>query len=221
MLSEEAARAQSDSICWTQHLLIGLAEEGTNDAALCLKNRGISAANIRAKAFELFPLQERDSHQQLSTRVTKSEHVKQVLIRASEFANKVINAEHLMLGLLQAPDTPDDKTFNSTVILRAMGVDIEIFKEDLKDFQRTAPQPSLAAELEQVRKQTLIAEPTFSQTADRKDSKAMKSGTGWGPIEELAYVVYKQWRQLIQLATFSQQATPFKTRNISWTPKPR
>ena len=177
-LAEAAARAQSDTTVWTQHVLIGLVEEATSDAAFCLKNRGITAARVKAKAFEMYPLLESAADLEPTTRMIKSEYVKQALIRAGELADKVINAEHLMLGLLQPADTPEDKIFNSTVILKELRVDIEIFREELNDFQRTAPKPSPVSDIAPATKQTLVAEPDcLAESAYSQPMKSEKTTT--------------------------------------------
>ena len=118
-LADTVARQQGSQFLDTYHVLIGIAEEKENVAAICLRMKGLEPETLKAKAFEMFPVENdpvKNSH-----RIIKNEDLKLAFQQSSSLASKVVNAEWLAQGLLQAP--ANSKTaFKSTELLKALDV---------------------------------------------------------------------------------------------------
>lgn len=104
LLAQEQAKAlHSDSVN-TEHLLLGLTEEGEGIAAKALESLGILSEELRAKVVELFP-----PHNTGTDDPQFSQKSNQVLDRALREALKLgqsyIGTEHLLLALIREGDT--------------------------------------------------------------------------------------------------------------------
>jgi ATP-dependent Clp protease ATP-binding subunit ClpC len=97
---KEARRLQHECIS-TEHILLGLIQEGTGVAATALKQREVKAERIRAEVEKLTP---GPAHLTLG-KVPIAQDVKKVLESASkeavDFGDKHIGTEHLLLGILR------------------------------------------------------------------------------------------------------------------------
>ena len=123
----------------TEHLLIGIANEYGCDAAFCLRSAGVDVSTLTSTAMRMFPTSEPYPPTRIVMGAIAEQAIQLAEKVARNFGHKFVNAEHLMLGLLenfvenQSDDesNEDDIVFNSTKVLDSLGVDIPSFKEEL------------------------------------------------------------------------------------------
>ena len=103
LLAQEEAKALNSEWVNTEHLLLGLTEEGEGIAAIALQSLGISTEDLRTKVIEYFP-----SHDTGTDDPQLSRKLKLILDRALREAlnlgNTYIGTEHLLLALIHEGD---------------------------------------------------------------------------------------------------------------------
>ena len=124
----------------TEHLLIGIANEYGCDAAFCLRSAGVDVSTLTATAMRMFPSNETHPPTRISMGPVAEQAIKLAEKVARGLEHKFVNAEHLMLGLLENVDeesakkNADDQdaiVFNSTKVLESLNINIPSFKEEL------------------------------------------------------------------------------------------
>ncbi len=123
---DEALRLRNDYI-GTEHILLGLAAEGSGVGAQALKNLGMELRKVRA---EVERLVEQGTSTVSGSRLPFTPRAKRVLEQSLEEARTLghdyIGTEHLLLGLIRERDGP------AAHVLHCLGVDLEAARSQVR-----------------------------------------------------------------------------------------
>jgi len=101
-LSQQIAREMNLDYVGSEHVLLGILEEGTGAGALLLKEAGLTRTRIRQELDELSAQQMEETW--VAGRLPGTPHFLNVIAKAIEQARKLghnyVGTEHLLLGLL-------------------------------------------------------------------------------------------------------------------------
>ena len=101
-LSQQIAREMNQDYVGSEHVLLGILEEGTGAGALLLKEAGLTRTRIRQELEELSAQQMEETW--VAGRLPGTPHFLNVIAKAIEQARKLghnyVGTEHLLLGLL-------------------------------------------------------------------------------------------------------------------------
>ena len=101
-LSQQIAREMNLDYVGSEHVLLGILEEGTGAGALLLKEAGLTRTRIRQELEELSAQQMEETW--VAGRLPGTPHFLNVIAKAIEQARKLghnyVGTEHLLLGLL-------------------------------------------------------------------------------------------------------------------------
>ena len=101
-LSQQIAREMNLDYVGTEHVLLGILEEGTGAGALLLKEVGLNRTRIRQELEKIFAQQMDETW--VAGRLPGTPHFMNVIAKAIEQARKLkhdyVGTEHLLLGLL-------------------------------------------------------------------------------------------------------------------------
>src|SRR3972149_11002409 len=101
-LSQQIAREMNLDYVGSEHVLLGILEEGTGAGALLLKEAGLTRTRIRQELEELATQQMEETW--VFGRLPGTPHFMNVIAKAIEQARKLghnyVGTEHLLLGLL-------------------------------------------------------------------------------------------------------------------------
>ena len=102
-LSQEIAREMNLDYVGSEHVLLGILEEGTSVGAMLLKESGLTRTRIREQMTELTAQRMADTW--VIGRLPGTPHFTNVIAKAIEQAQKLghnyVGPEHLLLGLLK------------------------------------------------------------------------------------------------------------------------
>ena len=101
-LSQQIAREMNLDYVGTEHVLLGILEEGTGAGALLLKEAALNRTKIREELEKIFAQQMEETW--VTGRLPGTPHFMNVIAKAIEQARKLghnyVGTEHLLLGLL-------------------------------------------------------------------------------------------------------------------------
>ena len=101
-LSQQIAREMNQDYVGSEHVLLGILEEGTGAGALLLKEAGLTRTRIRQELEEIAAQQMEETW--VTGRLPGTPHFMNVIAKAIEQARKLghnyVGTEHLLLGLL-------------------------------------------------------------------------------------------------------------------------
>lgn len=147
VLAQEAARSMRHDVIGTEHLLLGLIQEGEGVAARALQNLGIKGEDVQKGVEKLVGTGQASTTGQLSP----TPRVKKVLELAADEARKLgqgyIDTEHLLLGLVREGEGV------AAQVLNALGADadkvraktIEMLRGTLSGAQQPVNSPGRAS----------------------------------------------------------------------------
>ncbi len=102
-LSQQIAREMSLEYVGSEHVLLGILEEGTGAGALLLKEGGLTRTRIREQVTKLTAQQMAETW--VIGRLPGTPHFTNVIAKAieqaQELGHKYVGPEHLLLGLLE------------------------------------------------------------------------------------------------------------------------
>ena len=102
-LSQQIAREMNLEYVGSEHVLLGILEEGTGAGALLLKEAGLTRTKIRKQMAKLTAQQMEETW--VFGRLPGTPHFANVIVKAIEQAQKLghnyVGSEHLLLGLLE------------------------------------------------------------------------------------------------------------------------
>ncbi len=141
MLAEKAARKLKQNYVGTEHILLGLLEEGTGVAARVLIENGANELDIREMIEDLIapvsdtPVKERDGYSPRAMAILEESHR-----QAARFNSALTGTEHILLSLLREGENVAVRLLNTCGLqpqklymdtLAAMGLDPGQYKEEL------------------------------------------------------------------------------------------
>jgi ATP-dependent Clp protease ATP-binding subunit ClpC len=142
-LAQEEARALNHSFIGTEHILLGLLEEGDGLAARALRSLGISTEDARAKVKEIVG-------GSVSTPVgsrpftPRSKKVLELALReALQVNHSYIDTEHILLGLVR------EGSGVATTVLVDLGVELGWVRQAVNSLMTGGPEVQLGPRAEQ------------------------------------------------------------------------
>ena len=145
-LAERAARRMRQGYVGTEHILLGLLEEGTGTAARVLAENGANEQEIRDMIRDLIapvspvPVKERDGYSPRAMAILEEAHR-----QAARFGSFLTGTEHILLALIREGENVAVRLLNTCSLqpqkiyadtLAAMGQDPGLYKEDLVKKQK-------------------------------------------------------------------------------------
>ena len=146
ILAEKAARKLKQNYVGTEHILLGLLEEGTGVAARVLIENGANELEIREMIEDLIapvsetPVKERDGYSPRAMTILEESHR-----QAARFRSALTGTEHILLSLLKEGENVAVRLLNTCGLqpqklymdtLAAMGQEPGLYKEDLMKKQK-------------------------------------------------------------------------------------
>ena len=146
ILAEKAARKLKQNYVGTEHILLGLLEEGTGVAARVLIENGANELEIREMIEDLIapvsetPVKERDGYSPRAMSILEESHR-----QAARFRSPLTGTEHILLSLLKEGENVAVRLLNTCGLqpqklymdtLAAMGQEPGLYKEDLMKKQK-------------------------------------------------------------------------------------
>ena len=140
-LAEKAARRMHNGYIGTEHILLGLLQEGSGVAAKVLVNNGVTAEQIESMIEELLSpeqpvmVKDRDKYSPRAVKV-----IEEAYSQAQRFHQEQTGTEHLLLALIKEGENVAVRLLNTLGIpvqkvyadvLSAIGEDPNLYKEDL------------------------------------------------------------------------------------------
>ena len=141
ILAEKAARKLKQNYVGTEHILLGLLEEGTGVAARVLIENGANELEIREMIEDLIapvsetPVKERDGYSPRAMAILEESHR-----QAARFNSALTGTEHILLSLLREGENVAVRLLNTCGLqpqklymdtLAAMGLEPGQYKEEL------------------------------------------------------------------------------------------
>ena len=145
-LAGRAARRMKQGYVGTEHILLGLLEEGTGTAARVLAENGANEQEIREMIRDLIapvspvPVKERDGYSPRAMAILEEAHR-----QAARFGSFLTGTEHILLALIREGENVAVRLLNTCSLqpqkiyadtLAAMGQDPGLYKEDLVKRQK-------------------------------------------------------------------------------------
>ena len=145
-LAGRAARRMKQGYVGTEHILLGLLEEGTGTAARVLAENGANEQEIREMIRDLIapvspvPVKERDGYSPRAMAILEEAHR-----QAARFGSFLTGTEHILLALIREGENVAVRLLNTCSLqpqkiyadtLAAMGQDPGLYKEDLVKKQK-------------------------------------------------------------------------------------
>lgn len=104
VLAQDEARRLNHDHLGTEHLLLGLIAEGEGLAAKALEALGISLASLRLRVEEMAGRGERAPEGHIPFTPSAKSVLQLSLAASRQLGHSYIGTEHILLGLLDAPD---------------------------------------------------------------------------------------------------------------------
>jgi ATP-dependent Clp protease ATP-binding subunit ClpC len=124
VLAQKEAQNLGHTYVGTEHLLLGLVDEGTGIAAKALASLDIQSDVVRQKIQEAMGTGE--SHGQEINYTPRAKHVLELAIaEAQQFQHNYIGTEHLLLGLIRESEGI------AAQVLMSMGADLNVVREQV------------------------------------------------------------------------------------------
>ncbi|HJA94316.1 MAG TPA: ATP-dependent Clp protease ATP-binding subunit, partial [Candidatus Eisenbergiella merdipullorum] len=145
-LADRAARRMKQGYVGTEHLLLGLLEEGTGTAARVLAENGADEQEIREMIRDLIapaaqaPVKERDGYSPRAASILEDAHR-----QAARFRSSLTGTEHILLALIREGENVAVRLLNTCGLqpqkiyadtLAAMGQDPSLYRDDLAKKQK-------------------------------------------------------------------------------------
>ena len=140
-LAERAAKRMKQGYVGTEHILLGLLEEGSGTAARVLAENGASGQELREMIRDLIApvsstaVKERDGYSPRAMSILEEAHR-----QAARFGSSLTGTEHILLALIREGENVAVRLLNTCSLqpqkiyadtLAAMGQDPALYKEDL------------------------------------------------------------------------------------------
>ncbi len=136
-LSQEGAMLLGHSYVGSEHLLLGLAKEGTGVAARVLQGQGITEEKILKEIDELIGRGDNSSSQPLDFTPRTKRVLELGLVEARRLGHNYIGTEHLLLGIMREGESV------AVRILMDLGVDPQkLFNDIVRMLNEEAPAAS-------------------------------------------------------------------------------
>lgn len=124
VLAQKEAQKFGHTYVGTEHLLLGLVDEGSGIAAKALASLNIQSEVIRQKIQEAIGTGE--SHGQEISYTPRAKHVLELAVaEAQQFQHNYIGTEHLLLGLIRESEGI------AAQVLMSMGADLNVVREQV------------------------------------------------------------------------------------------
>ncbi|HJC25196.1 MAG TPA: ATP-dependent Clp protease ATP-binding subunit [Candidatus Eisenbergiella merdavium] len=145
-LAERAAKRMKQGYVGTEHILLGLLEEGSGTAARVLAENGASGQELREMIRDLIApvsstaVKERDGYSPRAMSILEEAHR-----QAARFGSSLTGTEHILLALIREGENVAVRLLNTCSLqpqkiyadtLAAMGQDPALYKEDLGKKQK-------------------------------------------------------------------------------------
>lgn len=145
-LAERAARKMKQNYVGTEHILLGLLEEGTGTAARVLLENGANEEELQEMIRDLIapvvpvPAKERDGYSPRAASILEEAHR-----QAARFRSPLTGTEHILLAIIREGENVAVRLMNTCSLqpqkvyadtLAAMGQDPSLYKEDLVKKQK-------------------------------------------------------------------------------------
>lgn len=152
-LAERCARKLKQNYVGTEHILLGLLEEGTGVAARILTEDGANAEELREMIRDLIapaspvPVKERDGYTPRAAAVLEESHR-----QAARFHSRLTGTEHILLALLREGENVAVRLLNTCGVqpqklyadtLGAIGQDPSMIKEEMSRKQKKKSQTAM------------------------------------------------------------------------------
>ena len=131
-LARQEAQRLNHEYIGTEHILLGLVQEGSGVAANCLKNLDVEMKRVRQEIEKLVkPGSSAVTMGQLPFTPRAKSALELALEEAGNLGHNYVGTEHLLLGLIREADG------KAAQVLRALGVKLEKLREEVLEFLGT------------------------------------------------------------------------------------
>lgn len=139
-LAERAARKLGQAYVGTEHILLGLLEEGSGVAARVLEGNGLNAQTVREKILDLIAGPKSENREKGSYSPRAQSVLEESHRQAVRYGSELTGTEHILLAMLLEGENFAVKLFNTCQLnlqkvyletLGAMRQDVSEHKEDL------------------------------------------------------------------------------------------
>jgi len=142
-LAQEAAEALNHRYIGTEHILLGLIEEGEGTAARVLAEMGVSAEKVRGAIEFIVGRSERASSKEHELTAQAKKALEYAVDEARRLSHSYIGTEHLLLGLLRGRDNV------ATSILDSVGASPDLVRNRILQALQEVPTTVAAATTKQ------------------------------------------------------------------------
>ena len=156
-MAQEEARKMNYPYVATEHLLLGIINEGESVAAKVLENLGVDSQKVREKILELVGPGEGP----MPSEITFTPRAKRVLElsvdEASRFGHNYVGTEHLLLGLIREGEGIAAK------VLVSLGADLERVRAEITQVLSGGPLPGTTSQGSGQAKKKVAKTPTLDE----------------------------------------------------------